>query len=72
MKRIVLTGANGYLANVIRLYNEDKYEFIRITRNDTLNGFPHSFHYFIFVFKPRAAQPRFLNRFRTYYVSFLF
>ena len=34
MKRIVLTGANGYLANVIRLYNEDKYEFIRITRNE--------------------------------------
>ncbi len=34
MKRIVLTGANGYLASVIRLYNQDQFEFIPITRRE--------------------------------------
>lgn len=34
MKRVVITGANGYLASVIRLYNEDHIEFLPITRTE--------------------------------------
>lgn len=34
MKRVVITGANGYLASVIRLYNEDHITFLPITRKE--------------------------------------
>jgi dTDP-4-dehydrorhamnose reductase len=34
MKRIVITGAAGFVASVIRLYNQDQYEFIPITRKE--------------------------------------
>ncbi|MBQ9328505.1 MAG: sugar nucleotide-binding protein [Solobacterium sp.] len=34
MTKIALTGANGYLASVIRLYNQDRFEFINITRKE--------------------------------------
>lgn len=32
--RIAITGANGYLATLIRLYNADAYDFITLTRAD--------------------------------------
>ena len=32
MTRIILTGANGFIASVIRHYNSDRYEFINVTR----------------------------------------
>ena len=32
MKKIAITGANGFVASVIRLYNQDQYEFLPITR----------------------------------------
>lgn len=32
--RVVVTGANGYLASLIRLYNADKFEFVSVTRAD--------------------------------------
>lgn len=34
MKKIAITGANGYLASLIQLYNGNKYEFIRISTKD--------------------------------------
>ena len=34
MKRIVITGANGYLATMIRMYNENRFEFIPIIRKE--------------------------------------
>jgi dTDP-4-dehydrorhamnose reductase len=34
MKRVAITGANGYLASLIRLYNEDRFEFVRVSRRD--------------------------------------
>lgn len=33
-KRIVITGANGYLASLVQLYNASDYEFIRVSRRD--------------------------------------
>ena len=32
--RVVVTGANGYLASLIRLYNADKFDFVNVTRSD--------------------------------------
>ena len=32
MTRIILTGANGFIASAIRQYNSDRYEFINVTR----------------------------------------
>lgn len=32
--RVVVTGANGYLASLIRLYNADKFDFVNVTRTD--------------------------------------
>ena len=34
MKRIAVTGANGFVASVIRMYNQDQYEFLNITRKE--------------------------------------
>lgn len=34
MQRIALTGANGYLASLIRLYNKDRFTFVPISRTD--------------------------------------
>ncbi|MBO7703575.1 MAG: sugar nucleotide-binding protein [Solobacterium sp.] len=34
MKRIAVTGANGFVASAIRLYNQDRFEFINITRKE--------------------------------------
>ncbi|MBR2770332.1 MAG: NAD(P)-dependent oxidoreductase [Solobacterium sp.] len=34
MKKIAITGANGFVASVIRLYNQDQYEFLPITRKE--------------------------------------
>ena len=34
MKRMVITGASGYLASLIQLYNKDKFEFVRVSRRD--------------------------------------
>ncbi len=34
MKRMVITGASGYLASLIQLYNKDEFEFIRVSRRD--------------------------------------
>lgn len=33
-KKIVLTGANGFVASTIRLYNSDRFDFINITRKE--------------------------------------
>lgn len=32
MKKIAVTGANGYIASLIQLYNQDKFAFIPVTR----------------------------------------
>lgn len=32
--RVVVTGANGYLASLIRLYNASEFEFVNVTRAD--------------------------------------
>ena len=34
MKRMVITGASGYLASLIQLYNKDEFEFVRVSRQD--------------------------------------
>ena len=34
MKKIAVTGANGFVASVIRLYNQDQFEFLSITRKE--------------------------------------
>lgn len=34
MKRIAVTGARGYLASLVRLYNQDRFEFVPISRDD--------------------------------------
>ena len=34
MKRVAITGANGYLASLVRLYNQDRFVFIPISRTD--------------------------------------
>ena len=34
MQRVVITGASGYLASLIQLYNRSKYEFVPVTRAD--------------------------------------
>lgn len=34
MKRVVITGANGYLASLVRLYNRDQYKFVCISHRD--------------------------------------
>ena len=34
MRRIILTGANGFIASAIRHYNSDRYEFINVTRKE--------------------------------------
>ena len=34
MRRIAVTGARGYLASLIRLYNADSFEFVPISRED--------------------------------------
>lgn len=34
MKKMVITGANGYLASLVQLFNKDKFEFIRVSRSD--------------------------------------
>lgn len=34
MKKIAITGANGYLASLIQLYNGNDYEFIRVSTKD--------------------------------------
>ena len=34
MKKIAITGANGFVASVIRLYNRDQYEFLPVTRKE--------------------------------------
>ena len=34
MKKIAITGANGYLASLVQKYNESIFEFIPITRNE--------------------------------------
>ena len=34
MKKIAVTGANGFIASAIRLYNQDRYEFLQITRSE--------------------------------------
>ncbi len=32
MKKIAVTGANGFIASAVRLYNQDRYEFLPVTR----------------------------------------
>lgn len=34
MKKMVITGANGYLASLVQLFNKDKFEFTRVSRSD--------------------------------------
>ena len=34
MQRIALTGANGYLASLIRLYNKDRFTFVPVSRTN--------------------------------------
>lgn len=34
MKRIAITGANGYIASLVQLYNGNKFEFVRVSRRD--------------------------------------
>ena len=34
MKRVAITGANGYLASLVQLYNAGTFEFIRVSRAD--------------------------------------
>ena len=34
MRRIILTGANGFIASAIRHYNSDRFEFINVTRKE--------------------------------------
>ena len=34
MQRVVITGASGYLASLIQLYNRGQYEFVPVTRAD--------------------------------------
>ena len=34
MKRIAVTGANGYLASLVQLYNKGTFEFVRVSRAD--------------------------------------
>ncbi len=34
MKRMAITGANGYLASLVQLYNKDSFEFVRVSRAD--------------------------------------
>ncbi len=34
MQKIAITGANGYIASLVQLYNNDKFEFMRISRKD--------------------------------------
>lgn len=34
MKKIAITGANGYLATLVQRYNQDKFTFIPVTRED--------------------------------------
>lgn len=33
-RRMVVTGANGYLASLVQLYNQDAFEFVRVSRRD--------------------------------------
>ena len=34
MQRIAITGATGYLASLVQLYNRDRYEFVPVSRRD--------------------------------------
>ena len=34
MRRVVITGATGYLASLVRLYNQDRFEFVPVSRSD--------------------------------------
>ena len=34
MRRILITGANGYLASLAQLYNAGRYEFLRVSHSD--------------------------------------
>ena len=34
MQRMAITGANGYLASLVQLYNKDRFEFVRVSRRD--------------------------------------
>ena len=34
MQRVVITGATGYLASLVRLYNQDRFEFVPVSRAD--------------------------------------
>ncbi|WP_346674423.1 SDR family oxidoreductase [Enorma phocaeensis] len=34
MKRLAITGANGYLASLVQMYNKDRFEFVRVSRKD--------------------------------------
>ena len=34
MQRILITGANGYLASLAQLYNAGRYEFLRVSHSD--------------------------------------
>lgn len=44
MKRMVITGANGYLASLVQLFNKDKFEFIRVSRRDVDYSDPAAVH----------------------------
>ena len=47
MKRIALTGANGFIASVIREYNKDRYVFQNITRKEMDLSSPESVEAFL-------------------------
>ncbi len=50
MKRIIITGANGFIASMIRHYNQDRYEFEAVTRKE------------VDFLKPETVYPYLMNR----------
>lgn len=34
MRRVAITGTTGYLASLVRLYNQDRFEFVPVSRSD--------------------------------------
>ncbi len=42
MKKVAITGPNGYLASLVQLYNKDKFTFVRVSRSDVNYSDPAS------------------------------
>ena len=75
MKKILVTGANGYLASYIRKENQDVFEWVCMTRKDADLNNPESVESFLkhriltFVFiRRRMRQPQYVKKIQKWHI----